>query len=99
MFFQSRYLRQLEAQIKALENELRRQLERASVERAQYQAREAKLIDRLLAKNGVPEVDMNLKEPRDINNMALFEDIEPTPREPEDIIDARKGEQLDAFAG
>ena len=105
MFWRSRYIKQLELQIKVLENEIHRITDRSNNEREKHQVREAKLIDRLLAKHGVPEVDLNLKEPRDINNMAIFEDIEAAPRQPEaeagaeDILDERKGARLDAFAG
>jgi hypothetical protein len=98
MFWEGRYILQLEAKIKAMENEIRRVTERSYAEREKFQAREIQLIDRLLAKNGVPEVNIGIKDPQDINNMAIFEDIEPILREPEDIMDERKGEHLDAFA-
>jgi hypothetical protein len=98
LFFSSPYIKQLETHIKALEAELRKSRVEVDHEREQFRAREITLIDRLLAKNGVPEVDLSLKEPRDINNMAIFEDIEPLPRGSEDIVDERRGERLDAFA-
>lgn len=56
--------------------------------------RNSVLVDRLLAKNGVPDnlaVELPAT-PAGLNDMGIFEDID-------DIQDNRKGDPYDAFAG
>jgi len=94
MFGNTRYIKHLEATIRALENELH--LDRSQVDR--LQSKYDKLVERLLAKNGVPSVDVQMRSTKDIDELAIFDDVDPAPRLPEDLVDTRKGDQLDAFA-
>ena len=67
----------------------------------QLMLRNGELVDRLLAKNGVPPaVPEHL--PADIGGierMAIFEDIEDARDEKPEPVDNRRGEKYDAFAG
>lgn len=59
--------------------------------------RNSVLVDRLLAKHGVPQatkMDMP-SSPADLNSMAIFDDLEGD--EPQ--TDNRKGDPFDAFVG
>jgi len=98
MFGNTRYIKHLEATIRALENELHlaRGLHRSQLDR--LQSKYDKLVERLLAKNGVPSVDVQMRSTKDIDELAIFDDVDPAPRLPEDLVDTRKGDHLDAFA-
>jgi len=87
MTWKSAYTKSLESRISGLENSLK--LAELRIER---------LTDRLLAKNGVPDIALTdtIKSPDDLGEMGLFEDIEAD--EDTTIVDTRKETQLDAFA-
>lgn len=78
------------ALIKHYEGEVVRLRQRIAV----LEHRNSVLVDRLLAKNGVPDnlaVELPTT-PAGLNDMDIFQDID-------DIQDNRKGDPYDAFAG
>ena len=67
---------------------------------ADLEQRNTHLVDRLLAKNYVPEVNSSQDLPltvEGVSQAAIFEDIEEKTEK--DFTDNRFGEKLDVFAG
>ena len=87
MSWKSAYTKSLESRIIALENLLKSAEQRIE-----------KLVDRLLAKNNVPDVGGTdtINSVDDLGEMGLFEDTEVD--KDTEIVDTRKETQLDAFA-
>jgi len=94
MFLKSRYIAILEAKIKSLENELQRTQNQRDSERRHLENRIEELIARLLIKHGVTEAKPTIKadRPEDLGDMTIFDDVD-------ELVDNRKGDKSDAFAG
>lgn len=99
MLFSRRYIANLEAQIKALENELKRTQELRETDRKEWENQREVLVSRLLEKNGVPQAPGLVGGkggPEGLMSMPVFEDLEEAA---EEAIAIRKKERVDAFAG
>lgn len=95
-WFRNRYTESLETRVRVLEDELRRTQDLREAERKGFESRIEDLVARLLAKNNVPPATVvgNGASPDALMDMDIFKDVED-----EALVDNRKGDKLDAFAG